>query len=91
MNRNPDCLHELLRPSAGDDLATLCDRAGWTIARLGIRSDIDTVSDLLAARDELGGDTRRTRRDLAEWISARGDTLSGVEIETPGAARSTAD
>ena len=59
------------------DLSSACERSGWTTARLGVRSDVDDLEDLLALRNELANDTRRARRDLAEWLTARADMLQG--------------
>jgi len=58
-----------------DELSAVCMKLGWTVARLDVRSDIDTVSDLLAARDELANDARPARRDLTEWIIGQADAL----------------
>ena len=59
-----------------DELATVCRQLGWTITSLAVRSDIDTVSDLLATRHELANDERSARRDLREWISKQTDELT---------------
>jgi len=66
-----------------DELATVCEQLGWTITSLAIRSDIDTVSDLLATRHELANDERSARRDLRAWISKQTDEL----IEMGGKSR----
>ena len=58
-----------------DDLTAACGQQGWATQRLGLRSDVDTASDLLQARAELAGDARCTRRDLAEWIAERSGVL----------------
>ncbi len=58
-----------------EDLSSACEQSAWTTARLGVRSDVDNLADLLALRNELVNDTRRARRDLAEWLAAKADTL----------------
>lgn len=57
------------------ELSTVCEQSGWTVASLEVRSDIDTVSDLIAARRELANDERPARRDLTEWIAKHTDVL----------------
>ena len=64
-----------------EDLCSACERSGWTIARLEVRSDIDNLSDLLTVRNELLNDTRRTRRDLTEWLTSQADTLQTEDGE----------
>ena len=58
-----------------EDLCSACERSGWTIARLEVRSDIDNLSDLLTVRNELLNDARPTRKNLTEWLTSRADTL----------------
>lgn len=56
-------------------LAGLCRGLGWRVATLGVREDIDTLSDLLRAAATLQADERPARRGLAEWLNAHRDTL----------------
>ena len=70
-----------------DDLTAACGQQGWATGRLGLRSDVDTASDLLEARAELGGDARCTRRELVEWIAERSGVLRAAAGRWPRAAQ----
>ena len=52
------------------ELRGLCREAGWSVATLDVRDDVDTVADLLGAGDLLSGDGRTSRRGLSQWVSA---------------------
>ncbi len=69
-----------------DALSSVCAHHGWSVARLPVRSDIDTVADLLAARDALENDERPSRRELAAWIAARSDRLTRHGARGPAVA-----
>ena len=58
-----------------DSLSAVCDQSGRTTTNLEMRSDIDTVSDLLAAQHEFAEDIRLTRRNLSKWISEQTEKL----------------
>ena len=54
----------------GVELRGLCREAGWSVATLDVRDDVDTVADLLGAGDLLSEDGRASRRCLSQWVSA---------------------
>jgi glycosyltransferase A (GT-A) superfamily protein (DUF2064 family) len=51
-------------------LGALCRAAGWSVATLPAREDVDDLSDLRAARRSLAGDERPARRALCDWLQA---------------------
>ena len=57
------------------ELRGVCLDAGWSIATLDARKDVDSLQDLLSSGAALSGDRRRSRRDFAEWLSAQRGTL----------------
>ncbi len=61
------------------ELTARCRRDGWTVGHLDVRSDVDTVSHLLAARHELANDERAARRALVAWSVANDARLRAVE------------
>ena len=67
----------------GGELRDLCREAGWRVAALDVRDDVDNVADLLGAGDLLSGDGRASRRELSEWVNAHRGPLSA---RRPGGA-----
>ena len=68
------------------ELQDVCLDAGWSVATLDTRKDVDTLQDLLGAGAVLAGDRRRARRDFAEWLRARSGTLGLLAHQPAGAA-----
>lgn len=66
-------------PWSGADLLralrTRCESDGQRIALLEPRSDVDTVADLLGARERLRGDRRAARRALHGWLDGQAEVL----------------
>ena len=57
------------------ELRDLCLEAGWRVATLDVREDVDNLRDLLGAGPALSGDGRSSRRALAYWLSAHRGAL----------------
>lgn len=57
------------------ELRGVCLDAGWSVATLDARKDVDTLQDLLGTGAALSGDRRRSRRDFAEWLRAHRGAL----------------
>lgn len=72
------------------ELRGLCREAGWSVAMLDTREDVDTLGDLLGTAAAMSGDDRPSRRGFAEWLSAHRvallarqcDRLADVRRET---------
>ena len=58
------------------ELQKLCHEAGWSMATLDVRADVDTLHDLLETGDQVSDDGRPARRILAEWLSTHYGSLS---------------
>ena len=65
------------------ELAGLCTGRGWSVAKLGVRADVDTVNDLLGAGEALSKDTRPARRGLARWLAAHRRALLTMAASHP--------
>lgn len=63
------------------ELRDLCREAGWTVATLDAREDVDTLQDLLGAGIALAGDRRASRQGLAEWLRAHNSDLSARQSD----------
>ena len=63
------------------ELRELCRDAGWTVATLDAREDVDTLQDLLGAGIALAGDRRASRQGLAEWLRAHNGELSARQSD----------
>lgn len=70
-----------------EELRDLCREAGWTVATLDAREDVDTLRDLLGAGIALAGDRRASRQGLAEWLQAHISALSARQRDMTGEAR----
>ena len=57
------------------ELRGVCLDAGWSVATLDARKDVDTLQDLLGTGAALPGDRRRSRRGFAEWLRAHRGAL----------------
>ena len=57
------------------ELRDRCLEAGWRVATLDVRGDVDNLQDLLGAGRALSGDQRPSRRALADWLSAHRGAL----------------
>lgn len=53
------------------DLCARLHEQGWSIARLDMRADVDTIEDLTTAGDALVSDDRSARRALVDWLRSR--------------------
>jgi len=70
------------------ELRGVCLDAGWSVATLDARKDVDTLQDLLGTGAALSGDRRRARLDFAEWLGAhRGALLARQPVGTAEARR----
>lgn len=69
------------------ELCDLCREAGWTVATLDARQDVDTLQDLLGAGTALAGDRRAARQGLAAWLRAHDSALSAGQRDMTGEAR----
>ena len=69
------------------ELRDLCREAGWTVATLDARDDVDTLRDLLGAGTALAGDRRVSRQGLAEWLRAHNGELSARQSDIACEAR----
>lgn len=58
------------------ELASICRKAGRSLAELDPRDDVDTVDALLAAGKSLAADTRPARRALRNWLLEPGTAWS---------------
>lgn len=58
-----------------EELRSVCLDAGWSVATLDAREDVDSLQDLLAADSPLSGDRRRSRLEFAEWLRAHRGAL----------------
>lgn len=47
-----------------------CEDAGWRVAALEPRPDVDTLSDLIALEHALAADPRPARRALRRWLAS---------------------
>jgi glycosyltransferase A (GT-A) superfamily protein (DUF2064 family) len=56
-------------PSLYDALARLCDDQGRSVEILEPRADVDSITALLAARNDLARDMRPARRALSHWLA----------------------
>ena len=63
------------------ELRDLCREAGWTVATLDAREDVDTLQDLLGAGIALAGDRRASRQGLAKWLRAHDSELSARQSD----------
>ena len=68
------------------ELRGVCLDAGWSVATLGTRKDVDTLQDLLGAGASLSDDRRRARLDFAEWLRARRGALALLARQPVGTA-----
>ena len=57
------------------ELKGVCLDAGWSVATLDARKDVDTLQDLLSMGAALSGDRRQSRCNFAEWLSAHRGAL----------------
>ncbi len=69
------------------ELRELCREAGWTVATLDAREDVDTLRDLLGAGTALADDRRASRQGLAEWLRAHNSALAARQRDMTCAAR----
>lgn len=69
------------------ELRGVCLDAGWSVATLDARKDVDTLQDLLGASSALSGDLRRSRRDFAEWLRAHRGALLAQQPDGVAEAR----
>ena len=69
------------------ELRGVCLDAGWSIATLDARKDVDTLQDLLGSGAALSGDRRRSRRDFAEWLRAHRGALLAQQPDGAAEAR----
>ncbi len=69
------------------ELRDLCQEAGWTVATLAAREDVDTLQDLLGAGTALAGDRRASRQGLAEWLRAHISAQSAPQRDMTCEAR----
>ena len=69
------------------DLRGVCLDAGWSVAMLDDRKDVDSLQDLLGTGAALSGDRRRSRRDFAEWLSAYRGALLAQQPDGAAEAR----
>ena len=58
------------------DLRGICLDAGWRVATLDAREDVDTLRDLLDVETALSSDGRSSRRDFAAWLREHRYALS---------------
>ena len=74
------------------ELRGLCREAGWTVATLDAREDVDTLRDLLGVGTALADDSRASRRGLTEWLRTHDGELSArrsdIDYETRRGAAS---
>lgn len=69
------------------ELRGVCLDAGWSVATLDARKDVDTLQDLLGTWAALSGDRRRSRRDFAEWLRAHRGALLAQRPDGAAEAR----
>ena len=69
------------------ELRVVCLDAGWSVATLDARKDVDTLQDLLCTGAALSGDRRRSRREFAEWLRAHRGALLARQPEGAAEAR----
>ena len=69
------------------ELRDLCREAGWTVATLDAREDVDTLQDLLGAGATLADDRRASRQELAGWLRAHNSTLCARQRDMTCEAR----
>ena len=69
------------------ELRGLCREAGWNVAMLDSREDVDTLRDLLATEAALSGDSRASRRGFAEWLSAHRGALLTRQADSAAETR----
>ena len=69
------------------ELRGVCLDAGWSVATLDARTDVDTLQDLLGTGAALSGDRRQSRRDFAEWLSAHRGALLALQPDGAAEAR----
>lgn len=69
------------------ELRGVCLDAGWSVATLDTRRDVDTLQDLLGAGAALSGDRRRSRSDFTEWLSTHRGALLAQQPDSAVEAR----
>ena len=69
------------------ELRGVCLDAGWSVATLDARKDVDTLHDLLGTGAALSGDRRRSRRDFAKWLRAHRGALLAQQPDDAVEAR----
>lgn len=67
----------------GAALEKACREAGYSVASLDPRSDVDQAEDLAPLQAALEGDPRPARRRLRDWLAVRPDVLLKVSIVVP--------
>ena len=63
------------------ELHGLCREAGWSVAMLDTRKDVDTLRDLLGTGAAMSGDNRPSRRDFAKWLNAHRVALLARQVD----------
>ncbi|HEX7082101.1 MAG TPA: DUF2064 domain-containing protein [Gammaproteobacteria bacterium] len=64
-------------PRLGAQLRAACEAAGFGVAALDPRADIDTFTDLIGLGARLGTDRRPAREALAAWLASLAATRDG--------------
>ena len=63
------------------ELRGVCREAGWSVATLDAREDVDTLQDLVRADTAFSSDRRRSRRAFTEWLRARRGALLARQFD----------